>query len=204
MAVLGYSEMSAQTTPSLVELFRRMEAQLEREPETVQGEIAGGLYLMSPRPRARHGASQGNLFAELRARFGTSAGGGTPPDWLFVIEPEIRSERTFSRLVPDVAGWRRSTSGWPDLDTTPITSIPEWVAEVLSPTTEASDRTEKALAYGAMGVGWLWLVDADKRTIETFTNVRGRMAPGAAFRLGQEMSGDPFGPTAIPVDPLFA
>jgi Uma2 family endonuclease len=196
--------MSAQTTPTLVELFRRMEAQLEREPETVQGEIAGGVYLMSPRPRARHGASQGNLFAELRARFGTSGGGGAPPDWLFVIEPEIRSERTFSRLVPDVAAWRRSTSGWPDLDTTPITSIPEWVAEVLSPTTETSDRGEKADAYGAMGVGWLWLVDADQRTIETFANVRGRMAPGPVFRTGQAISGDPFGPTAIPVDALFA
>jgi hypothetical protein len=39
----------------------------------------------------------------------------------------------------------------------------------LSPTTEASDRAEKAAAYGAMGVGWLWLLDADKRTIESFT-----------------------------------
>lgn len=202
-AVLRWWPMSAVTTPTLVELFRRMEAQLEREPETIQGEIAGGVYLMSPRPRARHGASQGNLFAELRARFGISAGGGAP-DWLFVIEPEIRSERTFSRLVPDVAGWRRSTSGWPDLDTTPIALIPEWVAEVLSPATEASDRAEKTSAYGAMGVGWLWLVDADNRTIETFTNVRGRMTPGPAFRAGQEIRGDPFEPTAIPVDPLFA
>lgn len=196
--------MSAQTTPTLVELFRRIEAQLEREPETVQGEIAGGVCLVSPRPRARHGASQGNLFAELRARFGTSGGGATPPDGLFVIEPEIRSERTFSRLVPDIAAWRRSTSGWPDLDTTPIALIPEWVAEVLSPTTETSDRVEKAGAYGAMGVGWLWLVDADKRTIETLANVRGRMMPGPSFRAGQEVSGDPFGPTGIPVDVLFA
>jgi Uma2 family endonuclease len=163
--------MSAQTTPSLIELFRRMEAQLELEPETVQGEIASGVHLMSPRPRGRHGASLGNLFAELRARFGVSEG-GVPPDWLFIIEPEIRSERTFSRLVPDVAGWRRSTSGWPDLDTTPIVLIPEWVAEMLSPATEASDRAEKAPAYGAMGVGWLWLLDADKRTIETFNAPR--------------------------------
>jgi Uma2 family endonuclease len=195
--------MSALTTPTLFELFHRMEARLEREPETVQGEIAGGVYLMSPRPRARHGASQGNLFAELRARFGVSGGGDTP-DWLFVIEPEIRSERTFSRLVPDVAGWRRSTSGWPDLDATPIALIPEWVAEILSPTTESADRVEKAFAYGAMGVGWLWLVDADKRTIETFANVRGRMTPGPGFGAGQEITGEPFGPTAIPVDPLFA
>ena len=201
--MLRYQEMSAQTTPSLLELFRRMEARLELEPETVQGEIASGVYLMSPRPRGRHGACQGNVFAELRAHFGASGGGGTSPDWLFIIEPEIRSERTFSRLVPDVAGWRHSTSGWPDLDTTPIALVPEWVAEVLSPTTEVSDRGEKASAYGAMGVGWLWLLDPDKRAIETFINVRGRMAPGPVFLAGQEISGDPFGPKLIPVGPVF-
>ena len=83
-----------------------MEARLEKEPETIQGEIVLGVYLMSPRPRPRHGGIQGNLFGELRQRFGV-ASGGEAPDWLFVIEPEIRSERTFSRLVPDVAGWRR-------------------------------------------------------------------------------------------------
>ena len=173
------------------------------EPETVHAEIVSGVYMMPPRPRGRHGASQGNLFAELRARFGVSAVGSPPPEWLFIIEPEIRSERTFSRLVPDVAGWRRSTSGWPDLDTTPIAHIPEWVAEVLSPTTEASDRTDKAAAYGAMGVGWLWLLDLDKRAIETFANVRGRMAPGPVFLAGQQVTGDPFGPMSIPVESIF-
>ena len=195
--------MSAEPTPTLVDLFRRMEARLEVEPETVQGEIVSGVYMMSPRPRGRHGAAQGNLFAELRARFGVSAEGGPPPDWLFIIEPEIRSERTFSRVVPDVAGWRRSGSGWPDLDTTPIALIPDWVAEVLSPTTEGSDRTEKAAAYGAMGVGWLWLLDTDRRTVETFANVRSRMTPGPVFVVGQQVTGDPFGPIPVPVDPIF-
>ena len=75
---------------------------------------------------------------------------------------------------------------------------------MLSPTTEASDRAEKAAAYGAMGVGWLWLLDADKRTIETFSNVRGRMTPGPTFAAGQEFGGEPFGPTPVPVGPVFA
>jgi Uma2 family endonuclease len=195
--------MSAEPTPTLIDLFRRMEARLELEPETVQGEIVSGVYMMSPRPRGRHGAAQGNLFAELRARFGVPPPQGPPPEWLFIIEPEIRSERTFSRVVPDVAGWRRSGSGWPDLDRTPIALVPDWVAEVLSPSNEASDRTEKAAAYGAMGVGWLWLLDTDRRSIETFANVRGRMVPGPALVAGQQVTGDPFGPAPVPVDPVF-
>jgi Uma2 family endonuclease len=195
--------MSAEPTPTLIDLFRRLEARLEGEPDTVQGEIVSGAYMMSPQPRGRHGAAQGNLFAELRARFGMSTVGSRPPDWLFIIEPEIRSERTFSRVVPDVAGWRRSSSGWPDLDTTPISLIPDWVGEVLSPSTEQSDRSEKAAAHGAMAVGWLWLLDTDRRTIETFANIRGRMTPGPVFAAGHQATGDPFGPIPVPVDPIF-
>ena len=195
--------MATPAADSLVRHFREMEARLEREPEPVQGEIAIGVYLMSPRPRPRHGGVQGRLFSHLHQRFGMGAG-GVPPDWLFVIEPEIRSERTFSRLVPDVAGWRRSTSGWPDLDGTPVSLAPEWVAEVLSPGTADADRGVKSEAYGAMGVGWLWLLDCDRRTVETFANVRGRMAPGPAFAANEAITREPFGSQPIPLDLLFA
>lgn len=179
--------------------FLELEARLAKEPEAVQAEIALGTYLMSPRPRARHGGVQGRLFAALHERLG-SPRGSEPPDWLFVIEPEIRSEKSFSRVVPDVAGWRRSTSGWPDLDETPIALVPEWVGEILSPSTAAIDRGIKADAYGAMGVGWLWLVDLDAGRVETLSNVRGRMVPGLAFERGQTILADPFSGVAVPVD----
>jgi Uma2 family endonuclease len=176
-----------------------MEARLEKEPDTVQAEIALGVYLMSPRPRAKHGGVQGRLFAALHQRFGTPKG-SAPPDWFFAIEPEIRSEKSFSRVVPDIAGWRRSTSGWPDLEETPITLVPEWVAEVLSPSTAATDRGVKADAYGAMGVGWLWLVDPDTGRLEAFANQRGRMVPGPVFTRGQHLEADPFPDVSIPID----
>lgn len=194
--------MSTAAPVSLLGPFREMEARLEREPETVQAEIALGTYLMSPRPRARHGAVQGNLFSELRTRLGVPQGEG-PPDWLFVIEPEIRSEKSFSRLAPDVAGWRRATSGWPELDRTPITLVPDWVAEVLSPSTAAADRGVKADAYGVMGVAWLWLVDPDAGRVETFSNVRGRMVPGPAFARGQQVQADPFTAAPIPIERIL-
>jgi Uma2 family endonuclease len=103
-------------------------------------------------------------------------------------------------LAPDAAGWRRSTSGWPDLDETPITLVPEWVAEILSPSTAAADRGVKADAYGAMGVGWLWLVDPDAGRVEAFANVRGRMGPGPVFGRGQQVQADPPGDASIPID----
>src|SRR5664280_425297 len=112
----------------LAPYFFEMEKLVEAQPDSVVAEIARGAYAMSPRPRPRHGALQARLTSFLEGAAGI---GGTleAPDWLFVIEPDIRSLETFSRLVPDLAGWRRSTTGWPDLDATPVSLIPDWVAE---------------------------------------------------------------------------
>ena len=159
--------------------------------------------MMSPRPRPKHGATQGRLFGALHQRFG-HARGGEPPEWLFVVEPELRSERALSRLVPDVAGWRRTGAGWPDMGTTPVTLMPDCVAEVLSPGTETTDRGVKAEAYGTMGVGSLWLVDCERQRIETFTNIRGRMVAGAVFGPAESVTGDPFGAEPVPVAGIVA
>ena len=188
--------------PDLRSVFLDLEMRLEAEPEGVTGEIVRGVYSMTPRPRARHGGVQGRLFAALHPRLG-SGEGSAPPEWLFVIEPELRSLRNFTRVVPDLAGWKRSGSGWPDLDVTPLSHMPDWVAEVLSPSTAAFVSEERSGAYGAMGVGWLWLVDADLRRVETFENVRGQMVARAVFEAGASVAGEPFAPVSIPSSELF-
>ena len=185
-----------------VRSFLELEKQLEREPEGSQGEIARGVYMMTPRPRAAHGGAQVNLGAALRLRFGWGEGVGAP-EWLFVAEPEVRSEENLSRLVPDLAAWRRSTTGWPDLNETPVSLVPEWVAEVLSPTTERFDRSVKMGAWGAMGVGYIWLVDVDRRRVETFANVRGTMVAGSVLEADAELAAEPFGALGLPVARLF-
>lgn len=186
----------------LVRSFHELEKRLEREPESVRAEIARGVYLTTPRPRAAHGGVQVNLGAALRIRFGWGEGIAAP-EWLFVVEPEIRSEENLSRLLPDLAAWRRSTTGWPDLNTTPVSLAPEWVAEILSPTTERFDRREKMGAWGAMGVGYVWLVDIDRRCVETFANVRGSMTPGPVLEADGELAAEPFGALGLPVARLF-
>lgn len=182
--------------------FRDLERRLEIAPEGTTGEIARGAYALSPRPRPKHGASQARVALTLGTLFGDRSG-STPPDWYFVIEPELRLETAFSRLVPDVAGWRISTTGWPDPDATPVLLMPEWVAEILSPTSAAFDRGEKAGAYGTMGVAWLWLLDPDELTVEVLENVRGQMIPRASFRAGNQIDAGPFAGTPIPVAALF-
>ncbi len=89
--------MSAVVDP--VRSFLELEKRLEREPASAQGEIARGVYMTTPRPGAAHGGVQANIAAALRLRFGWGEGIAAP-EWLFVVEPEIRSEENLSRLVP--------------------------------------------------------------------------------------------------------
>ena len=45
---------------------------------------------------------------------------------------------------------------------------PDWVCEVLSPSTALTDRTRKLPLYAAHGVAWLWFVDPIPKLIEVF------------------------------------
>lgn len=192
--------MSSQ--PDLGAPFAAMEALVESYPEGVNAEIARGVFMMSPRPGVRHLAAQGRLMVILDEKLRRGGGSGGS-DWLFLPEPEIRSETAFSRLIPDLAGWRRSTGGWPDTEANPIERAPEWAAEVLSPSTAAFDRGPKKDAYGLMGVGWLWLLDVDRKSVETFANERGRMLPGPTLAAGQPLVAPPFGNLSAHVEDLF-
>ncbi|MGH9391571.1 MAG: Uma2 family endonuclease, partial [Vicinamibacteria bacterium] len=142
------------------------------------------------------------LVTLLNERLGRG-GGSASPDWLFLVEPEIRSETAFSRLIPDLAGWRRSAGGWPDTEQNPVELPPEWVVEILSPGTAAYDRGPKKEAYGLMGVGWLWLLDVDRKAVETFSNERGRMLSGPSLEANQALIAPPFGDLSARVEDLF-
>ena len=45
---------------------------------------------------------------------------------------------------------------------------PDWVCEVLSPSTAATDRAEKLPVYARERVPFVWLVDPIARTLEAF------------------------------------
>ena len=49
-----------------------------------------------------------------------------------------------------------------------MTQAPDWVCEVLSPSTGAIDRGRKMRIYAREGVGHLWLVDPLARTLEVY------------------------------------
>ncbi|MCK6683815.1 MAG: Uma2 family endonuclease [Thermoanaerobaculia bacterium] len=188
--------------PDFTQIFHEMEAVLEKLPDRPRVEIIRGIFAMSPRPRVRHNLTITALRAHLHDAFGRTSG-AEAPEWLFVEEAELKSEVTWTRVVPDISGWRRSTTGWPGLDESLITLMPEWVCEVLSPSNAATDRGAKLEAYGLMGIGWVWIADPQERTIETFVNIRGQMKPETTAAPGSVIQAPPFESLPVRLDEIF-
>lgn len=140
-----------------------------RLPEHVVGEIVGGRLVTHPRPAPRHTRAASALGIKIGGAYDFGEGG--PGGWWILDEPEIHIGEDI--LVPDLAGWRRerlpelSRGAW-------FESEPDWCCEVLSPSTARVDRVEKMPIYAKWGVGHLWLIDPELRTLEVFALHRGQ------------------------------
>ena len=135
-------------------------------------ELGGGIRLMSPRPRPLHVQAGALLFSSLNNGFGEQhrrSGGGGLGGWRILPEPELRIHRY--KLVPDLAAWRFERM--PELpDTAAFKLAPDWVCEVLSPSTADIDRHVKLPRYAELGITHAWLVDADAEHVEVYGLLR--------------------------------
>lgn len=134
-------------------------------PENVTGEIIGGQLYAQPRPSPRHALAQSDLGMLLGGpfRFGRDGPGG----WWIIDEPEIHFVRDIEVVVPDLAGWRRERM--PQIpDDQRFEVVPDWVCEILSPSTAKKDRVLKLPLFARYGVAYCWLIDPLARTLEAF------------------------------------
>ena len=46
--------------------------------------------------------------------------------------------------------------------------VPDWVCEILSPSTARFDRIVKMPLYADLGVAYFWLIDPDLQTLESY------------------------------------
>lgn len=70
-------------------------------------------------------------------------------------------------LAPDIAGWGRERMPRKPQDQR-FEVVPDWVCEVLPPSTARIDRVIKMPVYARFGVAYLWLLDPIARTLQTF------------------------------------
>ncbi len=132
-------------------------------PEQVVGEVLAGELVVSPRPAPRHSAASSALGATLGPPF--QFGDGGPGGWWILDEPELHLENDV--VVPDLAGWRRERM--PSLPEDAFIDIaPDWVCEILSPSTSRVDRTRKVPRYADAAIPHLWLIDPNAQTLEAY------------------------------------
>lgn len=170
-------------------------------PTWLVAEMVEGELRRSPRPSPRHAYAETQLVTLLNNPFGRGVGG--PGGWIVLAEPELHLERDEAILVPDLAAWR--CERLPALpDEAFVRLPPDWICEILSPTSAVFDRERKLPIYVRTGVAHAWLVDPILRTLEVLAGRSGGFAPVAVHRDAARVRAEPFAAMEIDLAELWA
>ncbi len=172
---------------------------LVKVPDIMVAEIVGDELHASPRPAPRHAHTGSSVGVLVGGPFHHGRGG--PGGWWILDEPELHLGRNV--LVPDLAGWRRSR-----MQTLPETAYfplaPDWICEVLSPSTASLVRVKKLDIYAREGVSHAWLIDPDARTLEILCLASGRWTILATHAGAEVVQAEPFADIELELSALWA
>jgi Uma2 family endonuclease len=168
-------------------------------PPNVVAEILDGCLVTQPRPEPKRLNAAYILGVLLAGPFQLGQNG--PGGWWILDEPELHVGDDIA--VPDLAGWR--SQRLPRLpDTAWFGLAPDWACEVLSPSTQRTDRSEKRDLYARHGVAHLWHVDPDERLLEAFARVDSTWVLERTSRDDDEVAIAPFAAAPFKLGHLWA
>jgi Putative restriction endonuclease len=162
-------------------------ADIEALPPHMVGEILFGSLVAHPRPARRHVMTSNSIGAIITPPF--QFGNGGPGGWIIADEPELHLGPHV--VVPDLAGWRagrlvgNEDGAWFD-------EVPDWICEVLSPSTEKYDRSDKQRIYATYGVGHIWHVSPTARLLEVYERREKAWLQTHVFKDQDQVSAAPF------------
>jgi Uma2 family endonuclease len=169
-------------------------------PDNVVAEVIDGELFTQPRPRPRH--------SHAASRLGRRLGPWSDPiddepgGWVILDEPELHLGPRPDIVDPNLAGWRRERM--PEIpDEAAITLRPDWVCEVLSDRTEAIDRGRKMRVFRREGVGHVWLVSPEPRTLEVYRLENGRYSLLDTYEGDAGVRAEPFDAIELPLGVLW-
>ena len=84
-----------------------------------------------------------------------------------------------------------------------FTLAPDWVCEVISPSTARLDRTRKKASYGREGVGHLRLVDPLAKTLEVSRLEDGKWVDAGDYGGDERVRAEPFDAIELPLETLW-
>jgi Uma2 family endonuclease len=180
---------------------RASAADLANLPDEVHAEVIGGEIVEKAAPTPEHSDAQFGLGTFLRVRFHRGLGGRFPGGWWILGEVELEFE-THEVYRPDLAGWRRERVSERPRER-PIRIRPDWVCEILSPSTARRDLGEKMRTLHRSSVPHYWIVDPEHETLTVYRwTGEGYLAALTAGR-GERVRAEPFQAVELPVGILF-
>lgn len=153
-------------------------------PDTMVAEIVDGELVVSPRPASPHALAAAEIAADLAPAFHGIAARSGPGGWWILPEPELHLAGDV--LVPDLAAWRCARMAVVP-NVAAFALAPDWVCEIVSPSSARHDRIAKMRCYAREGVAAVWLVDPLARTLESLRLESGRWTV-AASHAGDELA----------------
>lgn len=179
---------------------RATRADLDAVPGHLAAELIQGVLYTMARPRPRHQNAGSFLLDEVHSPFQRGRGG--PGGWWILTEPGIAFPALdVEEVIPDLAGWRRERL--PELPDEAITVVPDWVCEVLSPSTRSHDQRIKRPLYAQAGVRWMWRVDPEFRTATASRNEGGKWLELGVFVDDDVLRAEPFEVHALELRDLW-
>ncbi len=167
-------------------------------PENMVGEILNGQLETHPRPAPKHALASSSVGDELVSPFQKGKGG--PGGWWILDEPECHIGGHI--MVPDLAGWKKQRMpSLPDIAWFEV--VPDWICEILSPSTARVDRIVKMPIYADLGVKFIWLIDPNLQTLEAYQRQETHWLLIASYAEQQTVSIAPFAEHSFSLSTLW-
>ncbi|MCG8416603.1 MAG: Uma2 family endonuclease [Proteobacteria bacterium] len=166
-----------------------------------QYEIVCGNLVRKAMPSHEHSLLQFRLASFLGPFDGRRS---MPGGWWMGTECEIElfPEPDVQRYLPDVAGWK--------IDAVPqrprgarVRIWPQWVCEILSPSTAHRDKGDKLDVYHRAHVNHYWLIDQNKPTLTVLAWAEDEYRTILIAGPGERVRAEPFAERELDLDWLF-
>ena len=173
----------------------RRERFYEEMTEDQKTEFINGEVIVHSPAKIRHSVAVANVVFLLEGYVRRHRLGKVLFEKVLVVMPRNDYE-------PDVLFYGVEKAGGfePDLMKCPP---PDFIAEVLSPSTTRIDRTVKFVDYAANGVAEYWIIDPVLQSVEQYVLQGDRYAPAGTFSGEQDISSSRITGFVIPAAAIF-
>ena len=155
-------------------------ADYQKLPEGTPCQLIGGELVMSPAPSLQHQRIIGKIFTLLSDYVNKKQLGE-----IFVspVDVFLDDENTFQPDITFISKERASI-----MDEQKINGAPDFVVEILSPSTAYYDLKKKKVMYEKYGVKEYWIVDPMEKTIDVLILRGGSFTQNAQVKLNQTVT----------------